>query len=124
MDPLTATGGNFEMRARYFNDGLTFDQSKDDLIRDLVGNTKKWITALMSFDKTFGAYTLNSHLTYAKGGSQTQYSIGAIHKLSKNFKGSLIYRNQKIETLGNGTVAGTSKTNKASTIMLGVTLSL
>jgi len=61
--------------------------------------------------------------TNNKGGSQTQLGLGVIYKFAKNVKTRLLYRNQKIETNGNGTVAGTSKTNKANAIIAGATVS-
>ena len=245
LDPLTSTGGQllglessdvegalagaFGLKARYFNNGITyaskkfagiafsvtFDQSADDLNIDSDGETKKWITSVITFDKTFGNYTFNSHISHAtgdiekdsttptplndesfntigmkfscpifgislgytlediaqdivatekvdiqrehqlaaiwynlnkytlainygkttfdkkenigsstdnKGGSQTQIGAGVIYKLSLNLKTRIIYRNQKIETLGNGTIAGSSKENSASTYIVGLTL--
>ncbi len=97
LDPFTATGaqllgldskdidgavaGNFGMKARYFNDGFTYytpdfsgvklsvtaDQSSDTLVKDADGDTQKWTTAVLTFDKKFGNYQLNSHITYAMG---------------------------------------------------------
>ncbi|OUR96449.1 hypothetical protein A9Q84_08840 [Halobacteriovorax marinus] len=232
-DVVGATGGNFGMKARYFNDGLTYtspkfagiqasltyDQSDDDdLNQDLDGNTEKWTTLVVSYGKTFGKSSLNVHVTRAtgsventsvmtadndeafttlglkfscpsfgasaaytlddkgqintaatptvatdierkhllaavwynmgmftfgvnygktsfddkenlgsstdnKGGSQSQLGLGVIYKLAKNVKTRLLYRSQKIETKGTGTVAGTSKTNKANAIIAGATVS-
>lgn len=235
-DVSGATGGNFGMKARYFNDGITYktpefaglyasvtyDQSNDTLDRDADGGTSKWTTVLLNYSrKMMGDHTLNVHLTRAmgdvendatatanldnneafttlglkfscpkfgasaaytiedeaqiataaaptvatdletkhmlaavwynmnkftfglnygkssfddkanvgtgstdnKGGSQTQIAAGVIYKLAKNVKTRLIYRNQKIETKGNGTIVGTSKTNKANAIIAGATVS-
>lgn len=97
LDPLTATGaqllglesgdvkgaqgGKFGMKARYFNDGityktptfagfyasLTFDQTNDTLDQDADGDTEKWTTLLANYGRAFGENNLNIHLTHAMG---------------------------------------------------------
>jgi predicted porin len=230
-DVKGAQGGNFGMKARYFNDGITyktpefsgfhasvtFDQSNDTLDKDADGGTEKWTTLLANYGRAFGDNNLNVHITHAmgnietvagnpldnnesfttiaakfhnkmfgfsagytmeslgeatdinsakfdderthmllagwyninkltlgvnygvskwddksdfaslgdkKGGEQSQIGLGAIYKLSKNFKTRLQYRMQTIENKGTTAVAGTSNKNDANAIILGATLAL
>lgn len=229
-DVTGASGGNFGMRARYFNDGVTYtspsmsgfkvsmtaDQNSDPLDQNADGNGQEWHTLVAAYDTQMGGNTLNTHLTYAmgdienvagsdldnnqsfitlgikysaaaygasfaytmdnrgqimvgtdkedvqrthmllaawykmnkmtyafnygntafgdkenmtstttdnEGGSQTQSSLGAIYALSKNVKTRLIYRMQSIKTDGDDVIAGTSKTNDTSAVILGATAS-
>jgi len=108
LDPFTATGaqllglesgdvegaksGNFGMKARYFNDGITYaspkmhgaqfsitaDQNADDLDKDSDGNTEKWTTAMLTYDRKFGEHTLNLHVTKAMGSVEHDFANNSL----------------------------------------------
>ena len=117
LDPLTATGaqllglesgdvegavsGNFGMRARYFNDGITYtspsfsgfkasitaDQNSDTLDQNTDGQGQEWHTFVVSYDTKIGAHGINSHFTYAMGDVE-------------NVAGTDLDNNQSFMTLG------------------------
>ena len=91
-DVTAAVGGNFGMKARYFNDGITYaspkmhgaqlsvtaDQSADDLNLDSDGNTEKWTTAMLTYDRKFGKHTLNLHVTKAMGSVEHDFANNSL----------------------------------------------
>jgi predicted porin len=78
-----ATGGNFGMRARYFNNGLTYTTPKFSGIQASVTldenahssdptdtsytSGAKWTTAVLGYEKAIGESMLNLHITHAMG---------------------------------------------------------
>lgn len=89
-DVVGATSGAFGMKARYFNDGLTFttndmngfafslthDKSDDDLNKDDDGVTEEWTTAVVTYDRNYGDSIVAAHLTYATGSIEGDTNLG------------------------------------------------
>lgn len=96
-----ASGGNFGMRARYFNDGITYaspnvngfkasltaDQNSDTLDQNSDGQGQEWHTFVLSYDVKVAGGGINSHFTYAMGDIE-------------NVAGSDLDNNQSFMTLG------------------------